>query len=422
MRVAPLLALLLACGAPADDARTRPHRPDDAADGGADTATDTGDPTAPPAGDAAWTVLVYMVGDNDLEPYVVHDLNELEAGGPGGDVRVLVLADRAEGYDDTDGDWTGTRLYEVRGDDKLGHVSSPVLEDWGEVDMADPATLARFLATAAEIAPAERTALVLWNHGTGWYADGQPPPGIGWDDGSEDDLSVADGELDAGLRAHTAAHGPFDVIAFDACNMAFFEVAHALAEHGRTLVAAQTWVGYEGLQYTPALEALVATPETDDAALADLLARDPVAISGELTFSATDLDRVDEVAAALDAVAGLALEDAAAWDALVAALDAARGVEGDAVEGMRREYLDLGDLAARVADGQHAALAAAGADLGDAVDAAVLGNHHAADYAWVHGLNVYGDTRYADFYADSAGATWAAATRWDEVLKRMAQE
>lgn len=420
MTVPPLLLLLVACAAPADDARARPDRPtDEVAD---DDDADDGDTDDAPAGDAAWTVLVYMVGDNDLEPYVVHDLNELEAGGPGGAVRVLVLADRAEGYDDADGDWTGTRLYEVRGDDKIGHVSSTVLEDWGEADMADPATLARFLATAAETAPAERRALVLWNHGTGWYADGHPPPGIGWDDGSADDLSIADGELDAGLDASTATHGPFDVVAFDACNMAFFEVAHALAPHARTLVAAQTWVGYDGLQYTTALQALVAAPDTDGPALADLLARDPVALSGELTYSATDLDRVDEVAVALDSVAGLALEDPAAWAALVDALEIARGVEGDAVEGMRREYLDLADLAARVAEGEHAALAASGVALGDAVDAAVLGNYHAEDFAWVGGLNVYGDTRYADFYADSAGATWAAATRWDEVLLRLARE
>ncbi|MBK9645755.1 MAG: hypothetical protein IPO67_11500 [Deltaproteobacteria bacterium] len=62
---------------------------------------------------AAWTILVYMDGDNDLESYVMHDLNELEASMLSPDVRVLVLADRAEGYVTEDGDWTTTRRYEI---------------------------------------------------------------------------------------------------------------------------------------------------------------------------------------------------------------------------------------------------------------------------------------------------------------------
>jgi hypothetical protein len=424
-----MLALLLAC-APTTlplnpDRSERPPLGDtDTDDTGSD---DTGEPEDTDtdtalAADAAWTVLVYMVGDNDLEEYVTHDLNELEAGGPGGAVRVLVLADRAEGYDDADGDWTGTRLYEVLGDEKINEVTSPVLADWGEADMADPETLARFLAYAAEAAPAEQYALVLWNHGSGWYADGQPPPGIGWDESSEDDLSIAEGELTAGLEAFTAAHGPFDLVAFDACNMAFFEVAHALREHARTLVAAQTWVGYDGLQYTPALAALQAAPTMDSAALGDLMARDPVEISGELTFSATDLGQLDDVAAALDTMAGVALDTPASWEAMVAAHAAARGVEPGEGDGWRREYMDLRDLAAQAAAGSDPALAAAGADLVNAVNAAMIGNHKVSDFAWAGGMNIYADTMFATFYSTADGATWSQATRWDEVLLRLAVE
>ena len=110
---------------------------------------------------AAWTILVYMDGDNDLESYVMHDLNELEASMLGPDVRVLVLADRAEGYVKEDGDWTTTRRYEILPDADLDVVVSPVIEDMGELDMADPQTLADFITWGRSYAPAERTALSL---------------------------------------------------------------------------------------------------------------------------------------------------------------------------------------------------------------------------------------------------------------------
>ena len=62
---------------------------------------DDGPPAAPPSdtasAEAAWTLLVYIAGDNDLEPYVVHDLNELEVGhpNPGGNSRPPGSTDRS---------------------------------------------------------------------------------------------------------------------------------------------------------------------------------------------------------------------------------------------------------------------------------------------------------------------------------------
>ena len=56
--------------------------------------------TASPAAAATakWTVMVYMSGDNNLEEYVVKDL-ELELGGAGSnaDVQIVALADRGPG-------------------------------------------------------------------------------------------------------------------------------------------------------------------------------------------------------------------------------------------------------------------------------------------------------------------------------------
>ena len=62
-----------------------------------------------------WTIMIFMNGDNDLEPFAIQDFNEIEAVPElvNEDVNVIVLFDRANGYDTSNGDWKGTRLYRV---------------------------------------------------------------------------------------------------------------------------------------------------------------------------------------------------------------------------------------------------------------------------------------------------------------------
>ena len=91
---------------------------------------------------AKWTVMVYMSGDNNLEPYIVKDLElELAAQGSTANVQITALADRGPGYDKSRGDWKTTKLYHPT-QGMLADAASAVA-DWGERDMGDPPTLAR---------------------------------------------------------------------------------------------------------------------------------------------------------------------------------------------------------------------------------------------------------------------------------------
>ena len=63
-----------------------------------------------------WTVIVYLDADNNLEAAGLQDINEMEAGLTNDNIYLLVLVDRVNGYDSSDGDWKGTRLYRVRYD------------------------------------------------------------------------------------------------------------------------------------------------------------------------------------------------------------------------------------------------------------------------------------------------------------------
>src|SRR5688500_15670915 len=111
-----LLTSLLACTSPQPGSAGSGNHDDDATPDPDGEPADTGDTEGEPAEIARWTFLVWMDGDNDLEEYVVHDLNELEQVGSGDGINVVVQADRIPGYDDSDGDWTGTRRYFITPD------------------------------------------------------------------------------------------------------------------------------------------------------------------------------------------------------------------------------------------------------------------------------------------------------------------
>ncbi len=369
-----------------------------------DTKVDPADDSSAPAD--TWTVLVYMDGDNNLESYVMHDLNELEEGGEGQNVRVLVQADRIEGYADNGGDWTGTRRYEIVGDQSNTMVST-LVEDMGELDMGDPQTLADFLAWARVYAPAEHYALFLWNHGDSWTAQANL---IASDDTSGSWMSIAEGDLTAGLQEHVAEAGPIDLIGFDACYMASWEVAHSLKDQGKVMLASEAWVGGEGVFYAPFLKGLRADPGGDVGELAVAAASLSVAEGGERTFSAIDLTKIDAISTALDALAAWGLSSPEATDALDQARRGADGADPD----WPKWYMDLGSLADSAAAG--APPEASGAELRLVLDAAVLGHFGDEAWGWTSGLTIFGDVHDAESLALYQQGTWSEDTRWDDFL------
>ena len=376
------------------------------------TPADTGD--APPGPDTRpWTFAVFLNGDNDLEDYVLHDLNELELGGASNGAHVVVQADRIEGYDDSDGDWTGARRYTIVQDDDPDAVVSPVVEELGEVDMGDPAVLTEFIAWVDANYPSERLALVLWNHGDGWLATGNPPGAISYDDTTGTVIGVADGGLTRALSARVPEHGPVDLLAFDGCNMGAYEVVYALRGVVEVASVSQSWVGWEGLQYTPALETLRETPDISTADFADALAYDAVTRGAERTWSAVDVAAMDDVAAELDALTTHIRQTPDP----VATFQALRRGTATTDPAWHDWYLDLGDLAA-VAQGTPS-IGADAAPLQAALDAAVIGAYGDDRFGWTNGLTVFGATDDASWLALYGSGPWAEASAWDELLHQV---
>jgi hypothetical protein len=419
----PLL-LAPACGDKEQDDTAPPEGDTDTdtdADGDTDSDTDAdtdSDTDTDPPGDD-WTILVWMNGDNDLESYVFHDLNELEEAGSSDTVNIVVQADRAEGYSSNDGDWTDTRRYYIA-QDHTETVVSEIIEEIGEADMGDPGQLSEFLMWAWERWPAEHVMVVMWDHGDGWLFQDTPTlPGISYDDESRNGLSIAEGELREGLQALVDARGPIDILAFDACSMAGWEVGHALKDHATYMVASEATLGMEGLQYNTSLALLHSQPDITPRDLAQDLARAPVEEAGEWTMSATDLTTILPLSNALDALAGSVLANEGLMDGLIAAREAADGTHTAYPE----FYMDIGSFADALEARSEPTLANAGASINQALDTTAYAPYGAGRYTWSSGLNILLDENWPSHlrsYQNGAGATWSQDTQWDELLYALA--
>ncbi len=163
-----------------------------------------------------WTVMVYMAADNNLESYALADINEMEKVKLPEGMHILALVDRTPGFDATDSDWTGTRLYEIQYDKNgTNKIVSRQLDCENlalsaktetELDMADKNTLKGFMEYTYENYLADNYALVIWGNGgiKGYAAD----------DYSGKTMSL--GQLRQGI-AEGKGENALDVIGFDTC-------------------------------------------------------------------------------------------------------------------------------------------------------------------------------------------------------------
>jgi len=215
----------------------------------------------PPPPEREWTFLIYMAADNDLESAAIADLKELEAVRYNNEpVSILVLLDRHPAYDMTNGNWSDTRLFEVKSD--TGGQTSTIIStrldclELGlskdaetELNMADPLVLSRFIDFAKRAYPAKHYALFIWGHGTGWRGGLEtgslpmPLKAVAFDDTQEQYMSLPSfGRAIAGKG--------LSLLGFDTCYAAILEVAYEVRNDAALLVGSQGEIMFTGWDYT----------------------------------------------------------------------------------------------------------------------------------------------------------------------------
>jgi hypothetical protein len=218
-----------------------------------------------------WTFIIYMAADNDLESAAITNFNELEAvrysNAP---ISILVLLDRSPYFDMTNGNWTDTRLYEIKSDPSgfTSIIKSPRLDcpELGltkntetELNTADPMVLSRLIDFAKRAYPAEHYALFVWGHGSGWRgrssddAPYDPLKAIAIDDTHGQYMSLPSfGRAIAGKG--------LSVIGFDTCYGAILEVAYQVKNSAELFIGSEGAILSTGWDYTALFSDFIQKP------------------------------------------------------------------------------------------------------------------------------------------------------------------
>lgn len=193
----------------------------------------------------AWTFAVYIAGDNNLSTFADLNIQQMiRSGGTNANVNIVVLTDQEN---------KATR-YDVVTAGGLQNVTPASVS--GNINTGDPQKFVDFMGFVAQNYPALRYATVIWNHGGGWTAiESDDPTGDMWD------MAELRQALQGGLQQ--LGKPQFDVLLFDACLMAQYEVAVEVANYVDVLVASEQTVPGAGTPYDQYLApSLVANPAT----------------------------------------------------------------------------------------------------------------------------------------------------------------
>ncbi len=185
--------------------------------------------------------------------------------------------------------------------DPLKQKGFALLEDAPLASMAAPQTLADFIRWGVATRPAQKYALILWDHGGGSRT------GLFVDELFDGDIMGLD-ELDQALAAGGAR---FDTLIIDACMMANLETAQAVAPYADYLVGSEEIAAGYGGAYKSWLNTLYLWPKKDGLQFArlacDVMMQKYADMGHEqacnmLTYSVIDLSQADALAAAFDAL------------------------------------------------------------------------------------------------------------------------
>ena len=258
------------------------------------TAFPAANESAPPATESQWTIMIYMGGgyDNNIADALPYDLAEIERAGYHKGFNIVVLKDGVD-YGDSqclvlikDGLFQGVPLNSID-------------PSWGtELEMSDPHVLMEFVDWSLTQYPAKHSMLVLWGHGRGWM--GMP------DDEGNGVMSIEN--LSLAMKEVDERHGKLDVVGFDQCNMAMFEVFYQISPYADYAVASEKEEDIAGWPYDRLLLHIYSMDNPDGRNVSMQVVRDYVSWAAKnsrysATMSALNLTRLNSLSVPLSGYA-----------------------------------------------------------------------------------------------------------------------
>ena len=190
------------------------------------------------------TIMLYLCG-TDLESrskMATLDLQEMIDADIADNVNLLVYTGGCKQWQNNAISSQTNQIWQVQDNGLV------CLEDnLGSKSMTDPGTLSSFIQWCADEYPANRNALIFWDHGGGSVS------GFGYDEKYARNGSMSLAGIDKALDNGGVT---FDFVGFDACLMATTENALMLAEHADYMIASEETEPGIGWYYTDWLTAL----------------------------------------------------------------------------------------------------------------------------------------------------------------------
>ena len=244
-----------------------------------------------------WTFLVFINGNNNLDFYGALNINQMEKVGSDENRNIVVQ-------------WASlgnkkTGRYYIQKDDDANTVTSPLVEDLGNVDMGDYRTLESFLRWGMEKYPAKHYFLTVWDHGSGWrFTPDKAKQALHINDISYDDNTghaITTKELGQVINSVSRSTGrKIDIYGSDACLMAMVEIAGEMSQSIDFFVGSQHLEPMAGWPYTEILTRLSANPTMSPRELSSVVTEEYFKSyqggsngTDEITFSAFDMSKYE---------------------------------------------------------------------------------------------------------------------------------
>ncbi len=356
-----------------------------------------------PKVDKEWTIMVFVNGKNNLEPYAIKDMNEMEQVGSTDKVNIVAETGLISGYGTLP--WTGTARFLIKKDADTNKVTSPILKNLGTVDMGDYKSVIDFVAWAKATYPAKKYMLVIWNHGAGWIKSRSPEvtKGISYDDQSGNHINTPQ------MGLMMKAIGKLDVYGSDACLMQMPEVDYEIMPYVDYIVGSEETEPGDGYTYNTFLGPVIANPTMD-----------PLTLAKQAVNAYSDHYGTEDNTQSLVKSAALPGFVTATNNFVAAAMAAnekplIKTAMSNAQAYAYAENKDLWHfLSLYAASSKNANVKTKAKALQDYLTGTlVLLNRANANYANSHGLAIYMPNSTTAAYNDLA---WAKASQWDEFI------
>jgi len=372
-----------------------------------------------------WNFMVYVAADwyRDVVPepgtgdaWAAEDINEMETVGSTADVAVTVQIDY---FTNTVTSKDG-RLFIVK-DTNTSSISSPYLTTTSQYHMGWSNTLAEFINWSVSNFPAERCALVLWDHGFGWKGSCEDTNGNNSPPESNPPDILTTSELHNGLSVAKNYTGrTINLIGFMACLMQNTEVAYEIRDYANVFVASEEVIRSDiGWRFDAILSFLTSNPSIDEELLAQIIVWDYECHCNGIsipdfppTLSSVNISRMVNLATFVDDFAS----------ALIGDLDSVRN-QINMCRGQSREFgvdPDLIDLY----NFTEATLGISNTTIQNAANALLCEISNATViYEWhdqtkdAHGTSIYFPKISTDYNGNMYGSLDFTSTHWDEFLE-----